>query len=149
MMRSAYRAQHYDDAIAAAKTLDSREAKYILAKSCLATSRRDEAFKIFRELSEYPSTDEGAEAMYLVIQDMYDRGEFDTISEKVYEFSGKAAGQNYWLAKAYITLGDTFVEQGNREQARVTFESIRSGYTPRQGREDDVLDQVNIRLERL
>ena len=149
MMRSAYRAQHYDDAIAAAKTLDSREAKYILAKSCLATSRRDEAFRIFRELSEYPSTDEGAEAMYLVIQDMYDRGEFDTISEKVYEFSGKAAGQNYWLAKAYITLGDTFVEQGNREQARVTFESIRSGYTPRQGREDDVLDQVNIRLERL
>ena len=149
MMRSAYMARNFDDAIAAAKTLDTREAKYILAKSCLATSRRDEAFKLFRELSEYPSTNEGAEAMYLVIQDLYDRGEFDGISEKVYAFSGKAAGQNYWLAKAYITLGDTFVEQGNREQARITYESIRDGYTPRPGTDDDVLDQVKIRLERL
>ena len=148
MMRSAYRARNFDDAIAAARDLDTRESKYILAKSCLATSRRDEAFKLFRELSESPSTNEGAEAMYLVIQDMYDRGEFDGISEKVYAFAGKAAGQNYWLAKAYITLGDTFVEQGNREQARVTFESIRSGYTPK-GTDDDVLDQVKIRLERL
>ena len=149
MMRSAYRARNFDDAIAAAQSLDTRESKYILAKSYLATSRRDEAFKLFRELSEYPSTNEGAEAMYLVIQDMYDRGEFDGISEKVYAFSGKAAGQNYWLAKAYITLGDTFVEQGNREQARVTYESIRNGYTPKPGMSDDVLDQVNIRLERL
>ena len=149
MMRSAYRGKKYNDAIAAARTLDTREARYILAKSCLATSRRDEAFRLFEELSGQPSTDEGAEAMYLVIQDLYDRGDFAAVSDRVYAFAGKAAGQNYWLAKAYITLGDSFVELGNREQARATFESIRKGYTPKEGTDDDVLDQVKIRLERL
>ena len=33
-------------------------------------------------------------------------------------------------------------------QARATFESIRSGYTP-SGTSDDVLDQVDIRLRKL
>ena len=149
MMRSAYRGRHYAEAVKAASQLDTREAKYILAKSYLATSRRSEAMPLLKELSANPSDSEGAEAMYLVIQDLYDRGEFSSVSDKVYEFAGKAAGQNYWLAKAYITLGDSFVELGNREQARTTFESIRSGYTPREGTEDDVLDQVKIRLERL
>ena len=27
--------------------------------------------------------------------------------------SHKATGQNYWLAKAYLVLGDSFVELGN------------------------------------
>lgn len=149
MMYSAYRARKFAAAIEAARQLDSCEAKYILAKSYLATSRRTEAMTLLRELSAQPSTDEGAEAMYLVIQDLYDRGEFDSVSEKVYSFAGKAAGQNYWLAKAYIVLGDTFAESGNRDQARATYESIRSGYTPREGTDDDVLDQVKLRLERL
>ena len=148
MMRSAYKGRRYDDAMAAARQLSTREAKYILAKSCLATSRRAEAYKLLGELAQAPSTDEGAEAMYLVIQDLFDRGEFDAVGDKVYEFSGKAAGQNYWLAKAFIVLGDSFVEKGNREQARATYESILSGYEPREGA-DDVRDQVQIRLAKL
>ena len=149
MMRSAYRGLQYDKAIEAASQLNTREAKYILAKSYLATSRRSEAYALFAELSQAPSTNEGAEATYLIIQDLYDRGEFEAVGGRVYEFAGKAAGQNYWLAKAYIVLGDTFVEQGNREQARATFESIRDGYKPKEGTDDDVPDQVKIRLERL
>ena len=116
--------------------------------SLLSTSRRAEALEELKVLSEEPSTDEGAEAAYLLIQDQYDRAAFDGISEKVYAFSEKAGGQNYWLAKAFIVLGDTFAEQGNLAQARATFESIRSGYTST-GVQDDVLDQVALRLNKL
>ena len=126
----------------------AREARYISGKSCLSSSRRDEAFRTFRELAKEPSTDEGAEATYLIIQDQYDRADFDGIQEKVYDFSAKAGGQNYWLAKAFIVLGDTFMEQGNANQARATFDSIRSGYTS-SGPQDDVLDQVDLRLRKL
>ena len=118
------------------------------AKSLLSTSRRDEAFKDFQLLSKEPSTDEGAEATYLIIEDLYNRAEFDTIQSRVYAFSEKAGGQNYWLAKAFIVLGDSFADQGNMTQARATFESIRDGYTP-QGPQDDVMDQVNLRLRKL
>ena len=157
LMRSAYRARQWEDALQDAQTVMEaekenpallREARYVRAKSFLSTSRRDKALEEFRILAQQPSTDEGAEAAYLLIQDQYDRGQFDGIQEKVYSFSEKAAGQNYWLAKAFIVLGDTFAEQGNRAQAKATFESIRSGYTS-SGPQDDVLDQVELRLHKL
>ena len=156
LMRSAFRAREWGDALSAAqKILDGnkdaalqREALYVRAKSYLSTSRRTEAFQDFRELAKQPSTNEGAEAAYLVIQDLFDRASFGDIQDRVYAFAEKAGGQNYWLAKAYIVLGDTFAEQGNAAQARTTFESIKSGYTPT-GPEDDVLDQVEVRLRKL
>ena len=95
-----------------------------------------------------PSLAEGAEAAYLLIQDQYDRAAFDHLDEKVYDFAAKAQGQNYYLAKAYIVLGDSFAERGQTAQARQTFESIRDGYTPT-GTADDVLDQVALRLKKL
>jgi TolA-binding protein len=125
-----------------------REARYVRGKSFLSTSRREEALAEFQILSQAPSTDEGAEAAYLLIQDQYDRGQFEGIQDRVYSFAEKAGGQNYWLAKAFIVLGDSFAEQGNLPQAKATFESIRSGYTST-GTQDDVLDQVELRLRKL
>lgn len=155
-MRAAYRGRMWKDAIADATAVlrssrdaaTQREATYVRAKSLLATSRREEALRDLRALSAQPSTDEGAEATYLLIEDLYNNAAFDSIQNKVYEFSSKAGGQNYWLAKAFIVLGDCFAEQGNTAQARATFESITSGYTPF-GPADDVLDQVKLRLEKL
>ena len=77
-----------------------------------------------------------------------DRADFAAVQNQVYAFAEKAGGQNYWLAKAFIVLGDTFAEQENMAQARATFESIKSGYTPT-GAQDDVLDQVELRLKKL
>ena len=157
LMRSAYRAREWEDALQDAQAvMDAckddedlqREARYVKAKSLLGSSRREQALPELRILAQVPSTDEGAEAAYLLIQDQYDRGQFEGIQDQVYAFSGKAAGQNYWLAKAFIVLGDSFVEQGNLAQARATFESIRSGYTS-SGPQDDVLDQVDVRLRKL
>ncbi|MBQ1674014.1 MAG: hypothetical protein II064_07990, partial [Bacteroidales bacterium] len=157
MMRSAYRAREFEDALAAAQSVRSgrgtsddlrREADYVRAKSCLGMSRRAEAYGIFEQLAKDPSTNEGAEAAYLIIQDRFDRAEFAGIEDMVYDFAGKAGGQRYWLAKAFIVLGDTFAENGNMAQAKATFESIKSGYTP-YGPEDEVLDQVELRLRKL
>ena len=157
LMRSAFRAREYADAIDASGSIRSnrqataaqrREAEYVRAKSCLGMSRRAEAYGIFEQLAKEPSTAEGAESAYLIIQDQFDRADFAGIEEKVYDFAAKAGGQNYWLAKAFIVLGDTFAENGNMAQAKATFESIKSGYTP-YGPEDEVLDQVNLRLKKL
>ena len=157
MMRSAYKAHEYAKAIEAAEAVakDSRsgndlvrEADYIKAKSCLATSRRNEALAILEKLKAWPSTVEGAEATVLLIQDRFDRGRFDEIEKMVYDFSAKAGGQNYWLAKAFIILGDAFMEKGNTAQAKATYESIRSGYTATDP-SDDVLDQVQVRLDKI
>ena len=156
MMRSAYRNRDYDNAILAADAVKAdtnsekmkREADYVCAKSFLLTSRRTDAMKLFVALSAYPSTPEGAEACYLLIQNKYDTGKFDEVESAVYDFSGKAGDQSYWLAKSFIVLGDSFAERGIMEQAKATFESVRDGYTP-SSEEDDVQDNVKMRLERL
>ena len=158
MMRSAFKNTDFTSAISSADKVkadsksteaESREADYIKAKSLLSTNERNAAFEIFGMLASKPSTDEGAEAAYMLIQDAYDQGKYDTVEKKVYDFSSKAGGQNYWLAKAFIVLGDSFAEQENYAQAKATFESIQNGYKPAEGTSDDVLDNVRMRLGKL
>ncbi len=158
MMRSAYKAKNYSGAIRCADAIASsfpepdlaREAQYIKAKSYLESSQRDSAYDIFRQLAQQPSTAEGAEAAYLIIEDLYNRGSFSEVPDKVYAFANDAPGQGYWLAKAYIILGDSFAEQDNYRQARATFESVLNGYKPAPGKtSDDVTEAVRMRLEKL
>lgn len=158
MFRSAYRAHDYMNAVAAASAAMEdehinddfkREAEYVKAKSYLAMSYREEAFAIFRELAKQASTDEGAEANYMLIQETYDKGDFSAVEAMVYDFSEKAGSQSYWLAKSFIVLGDSFVERDNIKQARQTFQSLLDGYKPSEGGDDEVLDAVRMRIEKL
>jgi TolA-binding protein len=124
------------------------EAKYIKAKSYLASSRRDAAMEILKELTVDLNSEYGAEAAYLLIVDSYDRGEFADVENKVYDFADSGSGQTYWLAKSFIILGDSFVERGELKQARATFESVREGYSSEVS-DDDVLSNIELRLKKL
>ena len=84
----------------------------------------------------------------MLVQDSYDRGDFEDVENKVYAFADSKTGQTYWLAKSFIVLGDSFAERDEMEQAKATFESVRDGYTP-SGEDDDVLDDVRFRLKRI
>jgi TolA-binding protein len=157
MMRSAFKGRMYDKAVSYAQALaeDHRadvalkqEASYVLAKSHMAQSHRDEALAILRTLSADTSTAYGAEAAYMLILDAYDRGDFQDVENKVYAFSDSASGQTYWLAKSFVVLGDSFVDRGELKQAMATFESIKEGYAA--GADgDDVLEEVELRLQKL
>lgn len=157
MMRSAFRARNLNESIknadkviqeARTEPAVKAEALYVKAKSYLASSRRNEAYDIFAELAADVSNAYGAESAYLIILDSYDKGEFEDVETKVYAFSDAGTDQMYWLAKSFVVLGDSFVERGEYEQAKATFESVRDGYTPF-GNEDDVLDDVDLRLRKL
>ncbi|MGM9735905.1 MAG: tetratricopeptide repeat protein [Candidatus Cryptobacteroides sp.] len=157
MMRSAYRGHNITEAVKNSDRIleDSRsddalkdEARYVKAKSYLASSRRDEAFAIMETLSKDMRSEYGAEAAYLIILDCYDSGRFEDVENKVFAFSDSGTPQTYWLAKSFITLGDSYVERDELRQAKATFESVRDGYSP-SGASDDVLDNVNMRLSKL
>ena len=155
IMRSAYKARSFDKAVQYAVNVNEdhrasvalkQEATYLLAKSYMSQSNRDEALVILKKLAADPSTEYGAEATYILITDSYDSGDFKEVENKVYAFSDSASGQTYWLAKSFIILGDSFVDRGELAQAKATFESVRDGYTVTT---DDVLSEVNMRLEKL
>ena len=148
MLRSAYRAKDYEAAVRAAASVEGVESDYIKAKSLLALSRRDEAVGVFRKLAANPANVQGAEAAFFLIQDAFDRADYAAVESGVYDFAQKGTSQSYWLARAYLVLGDSFAARGNAAQARATYESIRDGYAPA-GADDDVMDNVKVRLERL
>ena len=64
------------------------------------------------------------------------------------EFADSHSPHVYWLAKSFIVLGDSFVDRDELGQAKATFESVRDEYKPA-GADDDVLDNVRMRLEKL
>lgn len=157
MMRSAYKGHDWKNVIQNAdKVLEDQrsdaalrsEAEYMKAKAYLATSRRDEAFTILEVLSADKNSPYGAEAAYMIIVDLYDRGEFEKVETKVYDFADAASSQTYWLARSFIVLGDSFAERGEVKQAKATFESVRDGYSP-ENENDDILENVNLRLAKL
>lgn len=157
MMRSAFKAREFNDAIAAAGLVasvpgvseeSSREADYIRAKSYLSMSQRADALQYMRKLAMSPATEEGAEASYFIIQDLYDRGDFDAVEKAVYSFTEGAGQQSYWLARAFVTLGQSFVERNLLDQAEATFVSVRDGYEP-SGPDDDIIEMVNAAIDRL
>ncbi len=155
-MTSAFKARRYDDAADCSEKVMAtspsgqllRNAQYIRAKSLLSLSRRAEALEIFSDLSQSPSDAIGAEARVMIIQDKFDSADYKAVENLVYSFSESGTKQNYYLAKAFIILGDAFAEQGDLSQAKATFESVRDGYKP-SGDTDDVLENVSLRLQRL
>ena len=157
LMSSYFRDSKYNAAIDAAskvmelqglKDTDRMTAQYIMAKSCLKLGRRSDALPLLEALSGNVFTSQGAEAAYLLIQDTYDVGDFEEVENMVYALSDSKTDQMYWLARSFIVLGDSFAEREDWAQARATFQSILDGYEPEDAR-DDVLDQVNMRMERL
>lgn len=161
-MRSFYKMQDYRSALAACNgLLDSpamqdgtlkngakREMEYIKAKSLLGVEERDGANTLLEKLAKDPSDSYGAEAAWLLIVDAYDAGEFEKVEERTFALSESQTPQTYWLAKSFITLGDSYAERDNLEQAKATFESIKENYTPA-GPQDDIIGQVEMRLSKL
>lgn len=155
-LRSAAGARKWNEIIVAADEITAsdcpgtlkREASFLKAKALLATSRRDEAFSIFRDLSTLTSTPEGAESAWMIVQDLYDRGRYADAENKVYEYSSSFGSQSYWLARCFVTLADSFLAEGKTAQAKATLQSIRDGYVPA-GDEDDVPGLVASRLSNL
>ena len=156
-MRSLFHMQDYRSALAASNQVlalelkDSainREALYIKAKSYLAEGSRKNGNEVLGILAKDPQDRYGAEAAYLLILDAYDAGEFSKVEELAFALSDSQTEQTYWLAKSFITLGDSYAERDETEQAKATFESIKENYVP-SGSNDDILPQVEMRLGRL
>ncbi len=155
-MRSAYRSRMYESSIDAAAALLKlspsadlqREARFLQAKSYLSTSQRDKAFDLLTKLISEPDTAEGAESYYLIIQARFDWGKFSEVETGVFDFAQKCTSQPYWLAKAFIVLGDSYVERNMTEQAVATYQSVRDGYVA-SGPDDDIPGIVADKLSKL
>lgn len=92
-------------------------------------------------------SDEGSAAAYRVIEHDYadGKGDLDRTEKAVFALSERVP-KAYWLAKAYLLLGDLYVVKGDPFQARATYQSVADGYSPD---DDGIVAEARARIKKL
>ena len=106
-----------------------RESKFAWAELLRQQDRRADAVKLYRELAADVRSKEGSAAAYYVLEDTFEKGDMDKTEKAIFAYSEREP-QAYWLAKAFILLGDVYVRKGDNFQARATYQSVADGYSP-------------------
>ena len=101
---------------------------------------------LYRELSREVKTAEGAESAYRVIEATLGGGDAAAAETLIFAFAEKGSPHAYWVAKAYIALGDIYAGRDDSFQARATYQSIVDGYAPA---DDGIVAEAKARIEKL
>ncbi len=122
------------------------KAKHVKATILRENGGWSEAVVLYEDLATEPATSVGAEARYYLISNAHRAGEIDQAEKMIFEFSDSGTTQAYWLARAFITLGDIYVARGDNFQARATYQSIVDGYV---AEDDGVRAEAISKIEKL
>ncbi|MDM1294714.1 tetratricopeptide repeat protein [Sphingobacterium sp. N143] len=87
----------------------------------------------------------GAEARYRVAQLQYDNKEYDKAQETAFDVINTREDHEYWVAKSFILLADTYARKGNAFQAKSTLKSVIENYE----KKDDIVPAAKERLQKL
>lgn len=123
-----------------------RKAQYAKAGVLTRQGNDGDALKIYRTLSSEVKSAEGAEARYRLIEAEYKAKNYDKAESMVFEFSDSKTPQNYWLAKAFILLGDIYMGKGDSFQARATYQSVADGYSPA---DDGIVEEAKGKIAKM
>ncbi len=122
-----------------------REATFALAEYYRLAGNGSEASGLYKELSGEVRTTEGSAANYYLLQETFESGDLDRTEQAIFAYSEREP-KAYWLAKAYLLLGEVYLRKGDDFQARATWQSIVNGYSPA---DDGIIDEATARLRKL
>ena len=121
------------------------EALYNRGKALLAEKKTAEAMKDFSILSTDTRTVYGAEAKYLLAQNMYANKKYEAAEKEILNFIEQSTPHAYWLARSFVLLSDVYVAMGRNLEAKQYLLSLQQNYTAN----DDVADMITTRLNNL
>lgn len=86
------------------------------------------------------------ESLYLIAEGYYNLGDYTNAEKSVMALSKGDTPHQYWVAKGFILLGDTYLKRGDKFQAKATYKSIVDGY----GQEGDgIIESAQKKLKEL
>ncbi len=122
-----------------------RIARYTRATQLREAGKSDEAIALYVALAQDLNSKEGSEAAYWLVEHTYKSGDMDKTEKQIFTLSERKIDA-YWLARAFILLGDVYVAKGDTFQARATYQSVADGYTPS---DDGIVDEAKERILKL
>jgi TolA-binding protein len=114
-------------------------------KAYLNKGDLENAKKEFTSASTTSQTVVGAEAKYRLGMIQYDQKAIKTAQATAFDLIKNMPSHEYWVAKSFILLADTYVALKDDFQAKSTLESIIENYDGK----DDVIPSAKERLEKL
>ena len=138
IMRCAYAEGDLSETESAAKSLQQgsayssaakREARLYLGNIALNKNALIQALGHFEEVIKGPKDLLAAQALYGKALVQYRNGDYDESQKTIFKLVDEVPYYDYWLAKSFILLSDTYVQQNNLFQARATLESVLDNHT--------------------
>ena len=124
---------------------DIAKAHLYLGQAMLQEGNQAGALKELNLAALKSQSDVGAEARYRVAQVQYDNKQYSKAQETAFDVINNLDQSEYWVAKSFILLADTYARKGDAFQAKSTLESIIENYEGK----DDVIPEAKKRLQKL
>lgn len=154
MLRTAYLLREDAETIHAATALLAEaklspelenEALYYRAKAYLNQKSEKAALADLQTLAKDTRNLYGAEAKYLVAQQLYNAGQYAEAEQELLNFIDQSTPHAYWLARGFILLSDVYVAEGKTLDARQYLLSLQQNYRGN----DDIANMIESRLKKL
>ena len=153
-MRVAKQMGNWKEVQALATTLLNRggltavEEKEVTLNRALAYAQQGntkDATAALRTLAKDPTSEIGAQASYELSRMQYEMGDYKNAEKTVNELIDAGTPHNYWLAKSFLTLADTYYKQGKVTEARDYLQSLKANYP---GKEKEIFNEIENRLNK-
>ncbi len=100
------------------------EANILIARSLADKGDLDAAYARFKAVAASSTTARGAEAKYNMAYIRHLQAQYRKAETEVFELAQKFPSHDFWKAKAFILLGDVYVQLDDLFQARATLQSV-------------------------
>jgi TolA-binding protein len=118
------------------------EAGIAVANAALALDDLDGAYAGFKSVSNASRNAWGAEGKYFAASVRHLQKKYRDAEKEVFELVQKFPSYDHWKAKAFILLGDVYVQLDDRFQAKATLQSVIEHCT-----EPDLVAEAQQRLD--
>ncbi len=122
---------------------DQYLANLYLGRYYYSQNRIDEADNYYRAVAKMTKTEAGAEAKYMLASILFTKGKYLDAQQACFDLSNQVPAYEYWVARGFIILAETYAKLGNDFQAKSTLQSIIEEYSVT---DDGVIDEANKKL---
>ena len=138
LVRSYYQTKDFAQANTTAKELltkkgistdDKAIANLVLGKSLQVNNQCDDAIAAFKQVSAVNKSEWGAEARYETANCYFTLNQLSTAEKAALDVIKVTGAYDYWVAKAYILLGDIYLKEKDYFNAKATYKSVADNAT--------------------
>ena len=113
----------------------------LIGKSFLALDEKSEARDYLEQTVESAKDENGAEALYLIAELLYENELHQESIDKLFFLNGNFSIYELWLGKSFILIADNYLAMGEDFQAKATLQSVIDNSPI-----EEIVDQAQLKI---